>query len=377
MIKTLALAAITSLSCAANLEQRALTKAASSTKPKTPTKTKSKGLTIRQTSKLFEAGLKVLTNKVNQIDGKQRDKYKDLNKNVGLINVIGARASGQISTNLDLAEDLKQVQSAVTLLSKRVSDTPTHGSTSEKYTNFKASVDNLYYRQNFYLEGIIRLENLTKIMQYQEHLHEKLDYLVKAKDHIDNLKDEIVDYTVKLETSLDSEPHNSWNSLWLDQKQTVDDSLADPAGASYFAAIPLMAFGANEGTIDSFCLEEGQYFEFFLNLDTVSTNGNDVFAVSLSTSNSMDGALVVDRKHSSRQANNFSFHLFYRGRVEPGMNQLNIVYNAQAKRFQNPISMDNGFFWGYRILSELEGQQVVDKHKPCCEIRSLCDLPQH
>ena len=60
MIKTLALAAITSLSCAANLEQRA-----STTKPKTPTKAKSKGLTIRQTSKLFEAGLKVLTNKVN------------------------------------------------------------------------------------------------------------------------------------------------------------------------------------------------------------------------------------------------------------------------------------------------------------------------
>ena len=81
---------------------------------------------------------------------------------------------------------------------------------------FKASVDDLYYRQNFYLEGIVRLENLTKIMQYQDHLHDKLDYLVKAKDHVDNLKDEIVKYTVKLENELDSEPHNSWNSLWLD-----------------------------------------------------------------------------------------------------------------------------------------------------------------
>ena len=81
---------------------------------------------------------------------------------------------------------------------------------------FKASVDDLYYRQNFYLEGIVRLENLRKIMQYQDHLHDKLDYLVKAKDHVDDLKDEIVKYTVKLEKELDSEPHNSWNSLWLD-----------------------------------------------------------------------------------------------------------------------------------------------------------------
>ena len=64
MIKTLALAAIAALASAANLEQRTFTKPSSSTKPKTPTK-KSKGLTIRQTSKLFEAGLKVLTNKVN------------------------------------------------------------------------------------------------------------------------------------------------------------------------------------------------------------------------------------------------------------------------------------------------------------------------
>ena len=65
MIKTLALAAIAALASAANLEQRTFTKPSSSTKPKTPTKKKSKGLTIRQTSKLFEAGLKVLTNKVN------------------------------------------------------------------------------------------------------------------------------------------------------------------------------------------------------------------------------------------------------------------------------------------------------------------------
>lgn len=135
---------------------------------------------------------------------------------MGLINVIGARASGQISTNLDLTEDLKQVGSAVTLLSERLTNHPTHGSTSEKYASFKSSVDNLYFRQNFYLEGIIRLENLTKIMQYQEHLHEKLDFLEKAKDHIDGLKDEIVNYTVKLEDVLDFEPHNSWNSLWLD-----------------------------------------------------------------------------------------------------------------------------------------------------------------
>lgn len=49
--------------------------------------------------------------------------------NVGLINVIGARASGQISANLDLKEDLQQAQSAVALLDERLTEYPTHGST--------------------------------------------------------------------------------------------------------------------------------------------------------------------------------------------------------------------------------------------------------
>ena len=56
-----------------------------------------------------------------------------------------------------------------------------------------------------------------------------------------------------------------------------------------------------------------------MNLDTVSTNGNDVFAISLSTSESLEDAVVIDKKHSSRWANNLGFHLFYRGKVEPGM----------------------------------------------------------
>ena len=143
-------------------------------------------------------------------------KYKDLNSNVGLINVIGARASGQISTNLDFAEDLKQVQMSVTLLNERVSDFPTQGSTAQKYNGFKSSVDDLYLRQNFYLDGLVRLENITKIMRYQEQLHEKLDFLETAKDHTETLKEEIVRNTNSLETVLDTEPHSNWNSLWLD-----------------------------------------------------------------------------------------------------------------------------------------------------------------
>ena len=57
-----------------------------------------------------------------------------------------------------------------------------------------------------------------------------------------------------------------------------------PENAGYFTSVDVMQFDDGVNFIDSFCLPEGQEFEFFLNLETISLNGKDVVAVGLSTS---------------------------------------------------------------------------------------------
>ena len=132
-----------------------------------------------------------------------------------------------------------------------------------------------------------------------------------------------------------------------------------------------MAFTTMTDTIDTFCLEEGQRFEFFLNLGTLSTNGNDVFAIGLSTSENIYDSIVKDQKHGGRKGNDFHFHLYYRGVVKPGQTKFHIVYAAEAKRFQNPISNEWGFSWGYKLLPEHDNNIAVAKATPCCEINCV------
>ena len=55
-----------------------------------------------------------------------------------------------------------------------------------------------------------------------------------------------------------------------------------------------MPFADGVNVLDSFCLQEGERFEFFLNLHTISTNGLDVHAIALSTSHSFDDTIVKD-----------------------------------------------------------------------------------
>ena len=91
------------------------------------------------------------------------------------MNIMGARASGQVSTNLDLKEEITCAKSDIDFLYDKVKEWPDAGVTSKNYSDYKDSVDDLYKRQNFYLNGLVRLEKLQAIMEYKEILHEKID----------------------------------------------------------------------------------------------------------------------------------------------------------------------------------------------------------
>ena len=45
------------------------------------------------------------------------------------------------------------------------------------YQEYKELVDNLFYRQNYYLKGLLRLDTIEKILDYKEKLHSRLDVI--------------------------------------------------------------------------------------------------------------------------------------------------------------------------------------------------------
>ena len=104
---------------------------------------------------------------------------------------------------------------------------------------------------------------------------------------------EIVSAADKTANTLTTEPHSGWGEFWRKKTEDIQEAHL-PENSTYFEQIPLMAFSNGEDVVGSFCLEHGQQFEFFLNLDSLSTNGNDVFAIALSTSRSIEDALVID-----------------------------------------------------------------------------------
>ena len=315
--------------------------------------------------------LKVITPKVDKLSISWKSDNKRRSQLQGVMNIMGARASGQISTNLELKEEITCAKSDIEFLYGKVKEWPEGGDTAKNYSDYKASVDDLYKRQNFYLNGLVRLEKLAAIMEYQDILHSKIDKLNEDRALVRANTNWIIQGAELQESRLDTEPHSGWESFWLDSIQDVKSASA-PVDSTFFTQVPLMAFLNHQGVIDTFCLPVGTHFEFFLNLETISTNGNDVFAIGLSTSERILDSIVVDRKHGGRRDNDFGFHLFYRGTVTPGMTQLNIVYNAEARRFQNPISKDDAFFWGYKILSDLDTSVATDRAAPCCELG--CDF---
>ena len=150
-----------------------------------------------------------------------------------------------------------------------------------------------------------------------------------------------------------------------------------PPNASFFASLDVMQFYNGVNVIDSFCLPEGQSFEFFLNLDTISLNGNDVKAIGLSTSPYIRDSIVIDEKHNTWLGDDYNFHLYFKGKISEEMTQLYIVYRARARRYLKPISAENGFTWGYSLLPTSVKESRVRKPTACCEFGELCDLPQH
>ena len=117
------------------------------------------------------------------------------------------------------------------------------------------------------------------------------------------------------------------HDFWTSSIERIEASLA-PENAGYFTSVDVMQFDDGVNFIDSFCLPEGQEFEFFLNLETISLNGKDLEAVGLSTSPSIADALVIDKKSNVWQGDNYSFHLYYKGETKPGQTELYIVYQA-------------------------------------------------
>mmetsp|Transcript_9449 Transcript_9449/g.12848 ORF Transcript_9449/g.12848 Transcript_9449/m.12848 type:complete len:138 (-) Transcript_9449:158-571(-) len=136
----------------------------------------------------------------------------------------------------------------------------------------------------------------------------------------------------------------------------IDDSLTPPDGL-LFKSEPLTQFDQSSGTIATFCLPEEAEFEFFLRLDTVSTDGNSVTKVSLNGLSE----LAFDENESTDP----SFVLYYRGKLAAGDSELSIAYDANTAPLKSGISNENGFSWGYHILgSGIE--DVVDANPSAC-----------
>ena len=131
-------------------------------------------------------------------------------------------------------------------------------------------------------------------MEAKEALLERIYVLDEVIPIIREEKEKIEKAAKVEETRLDTEPHNGWKDFWTSSMKNLEAAIA-PQDASYMEVVPLMPFKNGVNVMQSFCLQEGQRFEFFLNLQTTSTNGLDVLAIGLSTGDTFDDALVMDK----------------------------------------------------------------------------------
>ena len=168
----------------------------------------------------IKAIAKIVDSNVNEMSFNTKEDVENASKLASLTQIISSRAAGQRAASHELHDEITNCKEQIDHLMSLVKEK--EGNTAENYDEYKVEVDNLFYRQNYYLKGLLRLDTIEKILDYKEKLHTRLDIIDESHLIVSEATINMVKDANNLDTIMLNEPHSSWQDFWTNSKHAID-----------------------------------------------------------------------------------------------------------------------------------------------------------